>query len=56
MAAHHDASLVTGALEAAVATRGRQPMADTIFHSDRASEPTSTAASMPASGWDCAAR
>jgi putative transposase len=43
MAAHHDASLVTGALEAAVATRGRQPMADTIFHSDRGSEDTSTA-------------
>src|SRR4029453_6721434 len=44
MAAHHDASLVTGALEAAVATRGRQPMADTIFHSDRGSwEYTSTA-------------
>jgi transposase InsO family protein len=42
MAAHHDASLVTGALEAAVATRGRQPMADTIFHSDRGSEYTST--------------
>jgi putative transposase len=42
MAAHHDASLVTGALEAAVATRGRQ-MADTIFHSDRGSEYTSTA-------------
>jgi putative transposase len=38
MAARHDASLVTGALEAAVATRGRQPMADTIFHSDRGSE------------------
>jgi putative transposase len=43
MAARHDASLVTGALEAAVATRGRQPMADTIFHSDRGSEYTSTA-------------
>jgi len=43
MAAHHDASLVTGALEAAVATRGRQPMAATIFHSDRGSEYTSTA-------------
>jgi putative transposase len=43
MGAHHDASLVTGALEAAVATRGGQPMDGTIFHSDRGAEYTSAA-------------
>jgi transposase InsO family protein len=31
----HDAGLVVGALEAAVATRGRRRMDGTIFHSDR---------------------
>ncbi len=39
MAIHHDAALVTDALEAAVATRGLQRMPDTIFHSDRGGEP-----------------
>ena len=34
MGAHHDAALVTGALDAAVATRGRARMDGTIFHSD----------------------
>jgi len=34
MAIHHDAALVTGALEAAVATRGQTQMDGTIFHSD----------------------
>jgi putative transposase len=43
MGAHHDAGLVVGALDAAVATRGRHRMPDTIFHSDRGSEYTSTA-------------
>jgi putative transposase len=39
MGAHHDAALVTGALDAAVAARGRQRMQDTIFHTDRGAEP-----------------
>ena len=43
MAIHHDAALVTDALEAAVATRGLQRMPDTIFHSDRGGEYTSAA-------------
>jgi hypothetical protein len=43
MNAHHDAALVVGALEAAVATRGRSSMPDTIFHSDRGGEYASTA-------------
>ena len=43
MGAHHDARLVTGALDAAVATRGRHRMDDTIFHSDRGREYTSAA-------------
>jgi len=34
----HDAGLVCDALQAAVATRGRQRMDDTIFHSDRGAE------------------
>jgi len=34
MGAHHDTALVTGALDAAVATRGRTHLPDTIFHSD----------------------
>jgi transposase InsO family protein len=38
MGAHHDAGLVTDALDAAVATRGRSRMDATIFHSDRGSE------------------
>ena len=42
MGAHHDAILVTGALEAAVATRG-QRMPDPIFHTDRGAEYTSSA-------------
>ena len=42
MSAHHDATLVTDALDAAVATRGRQRMPDTIFHTDRGSEYTSS--------------
>jgi putative transposase len=43
MGAHHDAGLVTCALDAAVATRGQQRMPGTIFHTDRGSEYTSTA-------------
>jgi len=43
MSTHHDAALVTDALDAAVATRGRHHLPDTIFHTDRGSEPTSNA-------------
>jgi putative transposase len=43
MSTHHDAALVTDALQAAVATRGRTPMPDTIFHTDRGAEYSSTA-------------
>jgi transposase InsO family protein len=43
MSTHHDATLVTDALGAAVATRGQQSMPDTIFHSDRGAEYTSSA-------------
>jgi len=43
MGARHDAGLVTDALQAAVATRGRSRMDSTIFHTDRGSEYTSTA-------------
>ena len=35
MGTHHDAQLVCDALQAAVITRGRPRMPDTIFHSDR---------------------
>jgi putative transposase len=38
MSAHHDAALVVSALDAAVATRGRHRMPDTIFHTDRGAE------------------
>jgi putative transposase len=41
--AHHDAALVVSALDAAAATRGRRPMSDTIFHTDRGAEPSSAA-------------
>jgi putative transposase len=40
---HHDAALVVGALESAVTTRGQAHMPDTIFHSDRGAEYSSTA-------------
>jgi transposase InsO family protein len=43
MSSHHDARLVTAALDAAVTTRGRQRMDGTIFHSDRGAEYTSAA-------------
>jgi transposase InsO family protein len=43
MSTHHDAALVVGALDAAVATRGRTHMPDTIFHTDRGAEYTSAA-------------
>jgi putative transposase len=43
MGAHHDAALVCDALQAAVATRGRHRMPDTIFHTDRGAEYSSTA-------------
>jgi putative transposase len=43
MGAHHEAALVCDALQAAVATRGRHRMPDTIVHTDRAAEYTSTA-------------
>jgi hypothetical protein len=38
MGTHHDAGLVCTALQAAVATRGRTRMPDTIFHTDRGAE------------------
>jgi transposase InsO family protein len=43
MGTHHDAALVCDALDAAVATRGRARMPDTIFHTDRGAEYTSAA-------------
>jgi putative transposase len=43
MGDHHDAALVAGALELAVATRGQRRMAGTIFHTDRGSEYTAAA-------------
>jgi putative transposase len=43
MGTHHDATLVVGALQAAVTTRGRHRMPDTIFHTDRGAEYTSSA-------------
>ena len=43
MGVHHDARLVCDALQAAVATRGRPRMPDTIFHTDRGAEYTSGA-------------
>jgi putative transposase len=43
MGTHHDAGLVTDALDAAVATRGQARMDGTIFHADRGSEYTSGA-------------
>jgi transposase InsO family protein len=42
MGTHHDAQLVCDALQAAVTTRGRPRMPDTIFHSDRGAEYTSS--------------
>jgi putative transposase len=60
MSTHHDARLVTDALQAAVATRGRSLMDGTIFHSDDDPlNPGSTPpapAPIPAPGWACAAR
>jgi transposase InsO family protein len=38
MGSHHDATLVCDALQAAVTTRGRHRMPDTIFHTDRGAE------------------
>ena len=43
MGIHHDAALVVAALDAAAATRGGRPMPDTIFHSDRGAEYSSSA-------------
>jgi putative transposase len=43
MGSHHDAALVVGALETAVTTRGQAHMPDTIFHSDRGAEYSSSA-------------
>jgi putative transposase len=43
MSDHHDAGLVTDALQAAVATRGGGMMPATIFHTDRGAEYTSAA-------------
>jgi putative transposase len=43
MGDQHDARLVCDALQAAVATRGRQRMDDTIFHTDRGAEYTASA-------------
>jgi putative transposase len=55
MSGHHDARLVTDALDAAVATRGGQRLHGTIFHSDRGADYARPPASMPAPGWGCAA-
>jgi transposase InsO family protein len=56
MGSHHDARLVTCALDAAVATRGRARMPTTIFHTDRGGLNTPPPpASRPASGWGCGA-
>jgi transposase InsO family protein len=41
MSNHHDAGLVSDALDAAVATRGGGTMPATIFHTDRGAEYTS---------------
>jgi transposase InsO family protein len=38
MGTHHDAALVVGALDAAVATRGGRLMDGTVFHTDRGAE------------------
>jgi putative transposase len=43
MSGHHDARLVTAALDAAVASRGLKRLDGTIFHTDRGAEYTSTA-------------
>ncbi len=43
MSTHHDTALVVGALNAAMATRGQHRMPDTIFHTDRGAEYTSSA-------------
>jgi putative transposase len=43
MSDHHDAGLVTAALQAAVATRGGATMPATIFHTDRGAAYTSAA-------------
>ena len=43
MSDRHDAGLVTGALEAAVAARGQGKLPGTIFHTDRGAEYTSAA-------------
>jgi len=40
MGDHHDAALVTGALDTAVTARGRRRMDATIFHTDRGGEYT----------------
>jgi transposase InsO family protein len=55
MGSHHDARLVTCALDAAVATRGRARMPTTIFHTDRVLNTPPPPASRPASGWGCGA-
>jgi putative transposase len=43
MGSHHDAALVTGALDAAAATRDRRRMPGTVFHTDRGGEDSSGA-------------
>jgi putative transposase len=43
MSSHHDARLVTDALDAAVAIRGVRRLDGTIFHTDRGAEPTAAA-------------
>jgi putative transposase len=42
MSTHHDTQMVCDALQAAVVTRGRSRMPDTIFHTDRGAEYTSS--------------
>ena len=44
MSDRHDAGLVTGALEAAVAARGQGKLPGTIFHTDRGAEQYTSAA------------
>jgi putative transposase len=56
MGAHHDAALVVGALDAAVATRGRARCPTRSFTPTAAPNTPQAPAPMPARGWGCGAR